>query len=95
VHAPVVVFADAVQELVEALEVQGLDEIVAGSKLDGLHGGVDGRIAGHQHHFARGETLANRAQYVETAHVGHAQVDDRQVDRDAPDQLEGLRAAGA
>ena len=40
-QATVVILAHALQELVEALKVQRLDEVVAGSELDGLHGGID------------------------------------------------------
>ena len=72
-------FRHAGQQLLEPCEVDRLAQIVHRAELDGIDGGVDRRVAGHQHGLAARIDVANGAQHVEPADVGHAQIDQDQV----------------
>ena len=73
----------------------GLVEVLAGAELDRFDGAVDRGVAGHQDHFAARHGCADLAQQVEAVHVGHAQVDHREIGRSAHQGAHRLGAARA
>src|SRR5207249_6776444 len=54
-----------------------------------------GHRAGHQHHLGTGTDRPDGTRHLETVDPGHPHVDDRDVERLAPDRLDGLGAGGA
>src|SRR5207248_4645195 len=87
--------ADVGQDLLEPLEVEWLGQVFAGAQLDCFNGAVDGRIGGHQNHFAAWRRRANLAQQVEPVDVGHAEIDHREIGGPAGERPHGFRSAPA
>ncbi len=76
---PVDLLAHAGQQLIEPAEVERLAQVVHRPELDRLDGGVDRRVAGHEHGLAMRVDVADGAQDVEAADLGHPQIDHHQV----------------
>ncbi len=93
--APDGVLTHGREEFAEALEIERLGEVVDGAQLDGLDRALDRGRAGHEDHVTVGIRLANRAQHVESADVGHAQVDGGDVRVMFAQVIEGRSAARA
>ena len=94
--APAVdLLAHARQQLIEPAEVERLGQIVHRAELDRLDGGVDRRVAGHEHGLAMRVDIADRAQDVEAADLGHPQIDHHEVGPARLDQRDGRAAVGA
>ena len=93
--APLDLLADRRQQLLEPREVERLAQVVHRAELDRFDGGVDGRKAGHQHRLAARIDLANGANHVEAADVGHPQIDHRDVGVARPQLRDRLAPARA
>ena len=87
------IVAHAGEQLLEALEVDRLAQVVGRSELDRFDGGLDRRVAGHQDRLAARIDLANGAQHVEAADVRHPQVDHHDVGAARPQPRDGVAAA--
>ena len=77
-------------EVAQLVEDQRLRQVVVGAFLERLHGGGDRRIAGHHHDLDRLVLLADLAQEIEAAHVGHADVADEGVEEAVLEKLEAF-----
>ena len=73
------IFPHLRQEMCQASKVERLCEVVDGSKLDGLDGAVDRRIAAHENHLTIRIRFPNRAQDFDAADIGQAQIDRREI----------------
>ena len=67
------------QQLAEAVEVERLGQVVERAKLDGLDGGVDAGVTGHETDLACGQSRPNLPQHIQTIDVRHLEVDERDV----------------
>ncbi len=94
-RAPAKLVADAAEHGPQAIEVEGLREVLARAELDRLDRAVDGGMARHQNHFAPRHGAANLAQQIEAVHIRHAQVDHREVRWLAKQEAHGFGAARA
>ena len=94
-RAPLDLDARLDEHSTQPVEIKGLGEILARPELDGFDCAVDGRVSGHQNHFAAGHRAANLPQQIEAVHIGHAQVDHREVGRPPHQDAHRFRAAAA
>ena len=70
-------------------------QIVEGAELDGLHGGLDRGVPGHDEHFRLRRDVPGRAKQLDAVHLGHLDVQQEQVEAVAPEQLQpGARRRG-
>ena len=68
--------SDGVEQSPEPLEVEGLADVVKRAELDGVDGGIDRRMSGHQDHFTCRMNVADRSQHLEAADLRQPQVND-------------------
>jgi hypothetical protein len=61
--------------------VERLGQVVVGAALHGLHGGAHAAVGGHDDHRGVGRGLAQLGQRLEAVDPGHADVEERQVER--------------
>ena len=87
--------ADVLEHLPETIEVERLGEVLPRAELDRLDGAVDGRVGGHQDHFAARHGRADLPQQIEPVDVGHPQIDHRQVGGLAQQRAHRVGAARA
>ena len=74
----------------------GLDQVIGGAGLHGVHGGIHGGIGGDDHHAHPRRLRTHLRQHVQAAVVAQAQVEEAQVEDLTLQQRLGLgRAAGA
>ena len=73
----------------------GLVRYSRAPELDRLDRAVDRGVRGHQNHFAAGHRRADLPQQIEAVHVGHAQIDHREIGGLAQQRAHRLGAAGA
>ena len=92
---PPVLVTNALEQVLEAAEVERLRQIVPGAQLDGFDGRVDGGMPGHQHDLAGRVGDADRAQHLDSVQPRHSQIYDRQVGATHRQHLEGPRAVTA
>ena len=83
------------EHVAQAIEVEGLGQVFAGAELDRLDGAVDRGVRGHENHFAARHVGADLPQQIEAVHVGHAQIDHREIGGLAHQHPHRLGAAGA
>ena len=57
-----------------------LDQVVGGASLDGVHGGIHGRMGGHNHHAHPRSLHAHLGQHVQAIVLAQAQVEEAQVE---------------
>ena len=65
----------------ELIKVEGLDEIIHGPGLHGLHSGLHGGIRRHEHDRHGGIVLADFLQSRDAVHVGHSDIHQHHVKR--------------
>ena len=67
------------EQVREPLEIERLGQVVDGAELDRFDRAVDRGVATHQNDLAVGIGLAYRAQHLDAADVGQAQIDDGDI----------------
>ena len=93
--APLELEADVDEHLAQAIEIKRLGQVLAGAELDRFDGAVDRGVGGHEDHFAARVGGANLPQQVEAVHVGHPQVDHREIGRSPHQRAHRFGAAPA
>ena len=77
--APADSLPDRHEQSAQPVEVEGLGQVIERTRLDGLDGRVEGRVAGHQDHLAVRVGGTDGAQHVDPADARHLQIDEHGV----------------
>ena len=80
-------------EVLQLVQVERLDEVVVGARLERLHRGLDHRVAGHHDDFERRVVPLHLVEHLKAVHLGHPDVDQRGVEDLMADQVDRFAAA--
>ncbi len=78
----------------DGAEVEWLQDVVQGTALHGLHGGVDGPVPGHDDSDQVRVHGLGGAQQLHTVHTGHEQIGNQDVVPGGPQMLQRFLTAG-
>src|SRR5213594_4002376 len=88
---------DLLHEVLQLVQVQRLDEVVVGPRLQRLDRRLDHRVAGHHDDLERRIVPLDLVEHLQAVHLGHPDVDQRGVEdlmADQPDRLAPARRQG-
>jgi hypothetical protein len=81
------------EQLIQPAEIERLREVVHRAELHRFDGGVDRCVTGHQHGLAMRVHVANRAEDIQPADLGHPQVHHDQIGPTRLNQRDGFAAS--
>ena len=84
------VFRHAINQNAELIEIDGLGEVIPGPGFHGADRGFDAAVGGHDHRFDFRIDPLRFPQDLQTVHSGHSEIEQDQVKRTVPEELNRL-----